>query len=315
MKISVIVPVYNEKEALSKSYSRLKTVMDGMACDYELVFVNDGSIDGSKEILEALSIEDKRVKVAHFSRNFGHQSAVSAGLKLCVGDCAVIIDCDLQDPPELIPQMVELWQSGSEIVYGKREKRKGESLFKKMTAKAYYRLVKKLGGDSMQVDVGDFRLIDRKVIDVLNSMNEHNKYFRGLNCYLGFKQTPISYNREPRMDGETKYTMKKMVKLAGDGIISSSNKPLSIALKMGTVLTVISSIFLFTLLLISTFHVAGIVNFAVPTVYYIVALLSLFLSVLMFFVGVLGVYIGRILDECRNRAEYIITSTKNFDEA
>ncbi|MBR2874678.1 MAG: glycosyltransferase family 2 protein, partial [Clostridia bacterium] len=209
--ISVIVPVYNEEEVMEESFKRIKETAEKFGEEYELVFVNDGSRDKSLEMLKEYAKGDSTVKVLSFSRNFGHQAAVSCGMKYCKGDAAVIIDADLQDPPKVILEMIEKWKEGYDIVYGKRKKREGETVFKKLTAYLYYRIVGSLPEFEIPKDSGDFRLISRKVIDTLNAMPEHNRYLRGMNAFVGFKTFALEYEREARFAGETKYTMKKMV--------------------------------------------------------------------------------------------------------
>jgi dolichol-phosphate mannosyltransferase len=232
MTYSVVIPAFNEQEVLKMSYERLKTVMDKLG-DYELIFINDGSRDDTLKILRGIAADDSTVKVLSFSRNFGHQEAVSAGMANASGDAVIIIDCDLQDPPEVIPDMVEKWRAGADIVYGQRLRRKGETAFKKLTAWVYYRALQWLGGQYIPANTGDFRLIDRKVCDTLNAMPEKNRFLRGMAAWSGFNAVPQEYVRDERAAGETKYSMKKMLKLAGDGITSFSNKPLKFPLYLG----------------------------------------------------------------------------------
>ena len=214
-KISVVVPMYNEQEVATICYDRLTQVLTKLEkYEYEIIFVNDGSQDKTLEILEAIAKKDKSVKLVSFSRNFGHQAAVTAGMRQAKGDAVVIIDADMQDPPETILDMVKLWEKGHDVVYAVRKHRKGESKFKLLTAKAFYRLLNKLSEVKIPLDTGDFRLIDRKVVDVLTSLKEHNKFLRGLGSWVGFKQVPFEYERHERVAGKTKYPFKKMLKLA-----------------------------------------------------------------------------------------------------
>ena len=199
----------NEQEVLPLSYPRLKAVMDTLG-DYELIFINDGSRDGTLSMLKEIAEQDKNVRVLSFSRNFGHQEAVSAGMAHTSGQAVIIIDCDLQDPPELIPDMVKKWEAGADIVYGQRVRREGETAFKKLTAWAYYRILRALGGQYIPANTGDFRLIDRKVCDTLNAMPEKNRFLRGMAAWSGFKAEPIEFVREERAAGQTKYSLKKM---------------------------------------------------------------------------------------------------------
>ncbi|MDR2906532.1 MAG: glycosyltransferase family 2 protein, partial [Bacteroidales bacterium] len=227
MLLSIIIPCYNEELVIAETHKRLTNVMKSIQHDYELIFINDGSKDRTLSILQELATEDTCVKVLDFSRNFGHQCAVTAGLNNCSGDAAVIIDSDLQDPPEVIAEMLDIMQKEqANVVYGVRKKRKGESWFKLFTAKLFYRLLNKLSDVKFPVDTGDFRLIDRNVIDAFNNLKEKNKYIRGLIAWMGFKQVPCYYEREERFAGETKYPFKKMLKFAMIGLFYFSKKPL-----------------------------------------------------------------------------------------
>lgn len=216
-KVSLVIPMYYEEEVVEECYKRVIDVLTSLKdYEYEIVFINDGSRDKTLEILEKIAKEDKNVKVISFSRNFGHQCAVTAGLKYTTGDAVVIIDADLQDPPELIPDMLKLWEDGNEVIYAKRKKREGESTFKLLTAKMFYKTLNALSDVEIPKDTGDFRLVDKKVVDAINSMPEHNKFLRGLFSWVGFKQIPFEYERKERFAGKTKYPLKKMLKLAGD---------------------------------------------------------------------------------------------------
>ena len=213
--ISVIIPVYSEEKVVNECYLRMKNVLNNLdSYSYELMFINDGSNDRTLEILENISSKDSNVKVISFSRNFGHQAAVTAGLRESSGDAIVIIDADMQDPPELIPDMVRLWENGNDVVYGKRKKRKGESVFKVLSAKMFYKTLNMLSDVEIPKDTGDFRLVDRKVVDVINNMPEHNKFLRGLFSWCGYRQYSFEYERQKRYAGKTKYPLKKMLKLA-----------------------------------------------------------------------------------------------------
>ena len=244
-KISVIIPMYFEELVAEECYKRVSTVLKGINnYEYEIIFINDGSTDKTLEILESIAKNDNRVKVISFSRNFGHQAAVTAGLKEVTGNVAVIIDADLQDPPELIPEMVKLWEEGNEVVYGKRKTRDGESVFKLMTAKMFYKTLNYFSDVDIPKDTGDFRLVDRKVVDKMNSLPEHNKFLRGLWSWLGYKQYAFEYERKERFAGKTKYPLKKMLKLAADGIISFSSKPIKIVGILGLISIILSFIIL-----------------------------------------------------------------------
>ena len=228
-KLSIVIPMYYEEEVAEECYSRITSVCKSIEnYEYEIIFINDGSKDKTLEILERIAVDDKSVKIISFSRNFGHQCAVTAGLKYVSGDAVVIIDSDLQDPPELIPEMLKLWEQGNEVIYGKRKKRDGESKFKLLTASMFYKTLNTLSDVEIPKDTGDFRLVDRKVVDVINSLPEHNKFLRGLFSWVGYKQYAFEYERKERFAGKTKYPLKKMLKLAADGIISFSTKPLKL---------------------------------------------------------------------------------------
>ncbi len=245
---SVVVPVYNEELVAAETCRRLKKVLGSLGCGYEIIFVDDGSVDGTDDILSFLCDNDRSIKKICFSRNFGHQAAITAGMEYSSGKTVVVIDADLQDPPELIPDMVSKWKEGFDVVYGIRSRRKGETLFKKVTSSLFYRLLKSITAVDMPLDAGDFRLVDRKVCDSLKKINERNRYVRGLISWLGFRQTGIEYVREKRFAGKTKYPFKKMLKFAWDGIASFSYKPLKLAGWCGFVITSLSMILLLTML-------------------------------------------------------------------
>lgn len=216
-KISVVIPMYYEEAVVEECYNRIKKVLIELErYEYEIIFVNDGSKDKTLKILENIATQNENVKIISFSRNFGHQAAVTAGMKFVTGDAVVIIDADMQDPPELIKDMIKLWEDGNEVIYAKRKIRKGESAFKLFTAKVFYNILNGLSDTKIPKDTGDFRLADRKVIDVINSLPEHNKFLRGLFSWVGFKQVPFNYERKKRFAGKTKYPFKKMFKLASD---------------------------------------------------------------------------------------------------
>lgn len=304
MKYSVVVPAFNEQEVLPLSYPRLKSVMDTLG-DYELIFVNDGSRDDTLKILKDIAAKDGCVKVISFSRNFGHQEAVSAGMAASGGDAVVIIDCDLQDPPEVIPQMTEKWKAGADIVYGQRTKRKGETFFKKFTAWAYYKTLQTLGGQYIPENTGDFRLIDRKVCDTLVAMPERNRFLRGMAAWSGFKAEPLEFVRDERAAGKTKYSMKKMLKLAGDGITSFSNKPLKLPLVIGILLMALSLAYLVAAIVLACLNVWAYIHILFALAFFFIA--ALFISL-----GIFGLYLGRIYDEAKARPVYIIDEKINF---
>jgi dolichol-phosphate mannosyltransferase len=232
-RLSVVVPCFNEEEVLDTTYQRLVEALDSLSLDLELIFVDDGSRDSSEAKLHALQARDSRVQVIFLARNFGHQMAATAGIDAARGDAVVLIDADLQDPPEVIPQMVQLWRAGSEVVYGRRTDREGETTFKLMTATLFYRLLNRISETDIPLDVGDFRLMDRKVIDALQQMPEHDRFLRGMISWLGFRQIALPYRREARHAGDSKYRLNKMLRLAIDGLLSFSMKPLQLATTAG----------------------------------------------------------------------------------
>lgn len=304
---SIVVPLYNEELVVQETYRRLKSVMDITKENYEILFVNDGSKDKTVDIVEGICKNDERIKLINFSRNFGHQAAITAGMDMALVAAVVVIDADLQDPPEVILEMIKKWKEGYEVVYGKRAKREGETFFKKFTAKAFYRLLKSMTTIDIPVDTGDFRLIDRKVCDALISLPEKNRYVRGLVSWVGYKQTCVEFVRQERFAGETKYPLKKMMKLALDGITSLSYKPLVIAGYLG-VLTFIAGIFSTIGVIINQF-INGRNIVSLPLILSInVTMFGLVLGC----IGIMGQYIGRIFDESKGRPIYIIDSTINY---
>ena len=308
-KISVVIPMYCEEEVAKQCYERMiKTLKNIENYEYEIIFVNDGSKDKTLEILEEIAKIDKNVKVISFSRNFGHQAAVTAGIKYVTGDAVVIIDADLQDPPELIPDMLKYWEEGNEVIYGKRKTRKGESAFKLLTAKMFYKTLNMLSDVEIPKDTGDFRLVDKKVIDVVNSLPEHNKFLRGLFSWVGFKQMPYEYERQERYAGKTKYPLKKMLKLASDGIISFSTKPLKLVGGLGIV-AIILSIGLLIYSLVS--YIFNLNHLAAGWTSLMVAM-TFFSGVQLLSIWIIAEYIGRIFDDTQKRPEYIIDKKINM---
>jgi glycosyltransferase involved in cell wall biosynthesis len=304
MLLSIIIPCFNEENVLRDTYLRLSSVLSQQRdFQFELIFIDDGSCDATPHILREFARRDSRVALLRFSRNFGHQPAVSAGIRHCRGDLAVIIDADLQDPPEVIPEMVrQLQSSGSNVVYGVRQKRKGETLFKRVTAKLFYHALTNLSEVPLPVNTGDFRIIDRKVIDAFNRLPETNKYIRGLISWVGFKQTPFYYNRDPRFAGSTKYSLKKMIRFASTGIFYFSKKPLQIATTFGffsVAAGLTLSLWVFINKLITPqYSVSGWTSLVLLTIY--------FGGVQLLTIGILGHYIGSLFDEVKRRPEYII---------
>lgn len=309
-KVSLVIPMYYEEEVADECYKRVKEVLTSLEnYEHEIIFVNDGSKDKTLEILAKIASNDKNVKVISFARNFGHQCAVTAGLKEVTGDAIVIIDADLQDPPELIPDMLKLWEEGNEVIYAKRKKRDGESAFKLFTAKMFYKTLNGLSDAPIPKDTGDFRLVDKKVVDVINSLPEHNKFLRGLFSWVGFKQAPFEYERKERFAGKTKYPLKKMLKLASDGIISFSTKPLKIIGGIG-----IASIFISFLVLL--YAILSFIfkwnNLTVGWTSIMVAI-TFFAGVQLLSIWIMSEYIARIYDEAKGRPQYIVDKKINID--
>lgn len=304
---SIIVPLYNEEAVIKESYRRLTAALGGL--EYELLFVNDGSRDRTAVLAREICDSDKRVKLISFSRNFGHQPAITAGMNYAGGDAIIVIDADLQDPPELIPLMIEKWREGYEVVYGKRTRRKGETVFKKITAKAFYRVLNALTDVEIPVDVGDFRLIDRKVCQALKSLPERNRYVRGLVSWVGFKQTFVEYVRDERFAGETKYPLKKMLKFAGDGLTAFSYKPLKISTFLGGILSGVSFLYLLVIICRKLFGDVGITGWAST-----MAVILFFNGITLVMLGIIGEYIGRIFDETKGRPIYIVGETVGIAE-
>ena len=308
-KISAIIPMYNEEKVVKECYKRMTSVLTNLNdYDYEIVFIDDGSKDQTFNLLQEIAVLDTKVKIISFTRNFGHQSAVIAGLKVVDGECAIIIDADLQDPPELIPDMLKLWEDGNKIIYGKRKKRKGESIFKLSSAKLFYKTLNMLADVEIPRDTGDFRLVDKEAIDVINAMPEHNKFLRGLWSWTGFKQVPFEYEREKRFAGKTKYPFRKMMKLAQDGIIGFSTKPLKIVGALGFFSIIISIVILIYSLLSYILKL----NNLEPGWTSIMVTVTLFSGVQLVSLWVISEYIGRIYDESKSRPQYIINKTINI---
>lgn len=309
-KLSIVIPMYCEEEVANECYNRLTKVCKSIEnYEYELIFVDDGSADKTLSILEELATNDKNVKVVSFSRNFGHQCAVTAGLKYVTGDAIVIIDSDLQDPPELIPEMLKFWEEGNKVIYGKRKKREGESRFKLLSATMFYKTLNALSDVDIPKDTGDFRLVDREVVNTINSLPEHNKFLRGLFSWVGYKQYAFEYERKERFAGKTKYPLKKMLKLAGDGIVSFSTKPLKILGSLGLISILISFIILIYALLS---FVLDWNNITAGWTSLMVAI-TFFAGVQLLSIWMISEYIGRIYDETKQRPQYIIEKTINID--
>lgn len=306
--ISIVVPMYFEEEVAQECYNRITAVMNSNHYNYELVFVNDGSTDRTLEILEQLAMNDNRVKVISFARNFGHQIAVTAGIDYAKGDAIVIIDADLQDPPEVIPELVNKWLEGFDVVYAKRKKRKGETLFKLLTAKYFYKFLNYMSDIDIPKDTGDFRLIDRKVAAVFRKMTEKNRFVRGMFSWIGFSQTYIEYERDERFAGETKYPFKKMIKFASDGIIAFSSKPLKLVMTLGSASVLVSIIVLLYSILTRLFG-----HEVQPGWASIMVAITFFSGIQLLGLGIVGQYIARIYDESKNRPIYIVKDVYNIE--
>ncbi|MBO4384351.1 MAG: glycosyltransferase family 2 protein [Clostridia bacterium] len=306
--LSLIVPVYNEEEVLPVSFERMDAEMKKLGYPYEIIYVNDGSRDGSMKILRSIAKENPHVKVRSFSRNFGHQTAVTCGMDAAKGDALIIIDVDLQDPPEVIGEMVKAWENGADIAYGKRIKRKGETLFKKLTAFMYYRVLRSMSASAIPLDTGDFRLIDRKVADVFLEMREHNRFLRGMSGWMGFDAVPVEYVRNERFAGKTKYTLKKMLRLASDGIVGFSDRPLTLCGEFGIGLLVIDLLGLIALIVLACLKVAF------PSWLWGLVGLAALNGITLLFMSLQGMYLNRMYDELKNRPLYIVAEELNMEK-
>ena len=307
-EVSIIIPMYNEQEVIAETHRRLRAVMDGAGVAYELIFISDGCRDESEAIMRRLVQGDAVTRLLCFSRNFGHQYAVSAGLAYARGKCAVIIDADLQDPPELIPAMLEKWRGGIDVVYGKRITRGKESALKRVLSLAFYRVLRLLSGVDIPGNTGDFRLIDRKVIDVLNAMPEHNRFLRGMVPWIGFKQAPIEFERADRWAGETKYPMRKMLALAMNGIFGFSSAPLSLPVWLGAFFGAGGVLLLLGLL------IALLCDAAIAQGWWLAGLMLTLFGLLFFCMGLQGRYLKQMVDDGRGRPNYIVASAEGFAE-
>lgn len=299
MLLSVIIPLYNEEEIVAKTFSVLEQELAGI--EHELIFVNDGSTDRTREILESLLPKTPQNTLINFSRNFGHQAAFSAGLRHAQGRAVVIIDGDLQDPPALIRDMLEKWKEGYQVVYAQRKKRKGETFFKKASAHAFYKILHSLTSIDIPMDTGDFRLMDRVVVDQLNALPERNRFLRGLVCWVGFKRIGILYDRKERTAGKSKYPLRKMLRLAMDGITSFSTTPLKISFLTGMLATIIAfGLFVWSVLEKFLNPVTTVPGWAS-----LMTAIVFFGGIQLMSIGILGEYIGRIYEEVKQRPLYI----------
>jgi glycosyltransferase involved in cell wall biosynthesis len=303
-ELSIIIPIYNEEGSIPKLFERLNAVISQLQVEAEYIFINDGSRDRSIELIRDLAAKHREVRYIDFSKNFGHQLAVTAGLDRCKGRAAVIIDADLQDPPELIAELYKKWKQGHEVVYARRKAREGESFMKKFTARIFYRTLKRITSINIPVDTGDFRLIDRKIIEVLKQMPEQQKFLRGQISWIGFRQTYVEYDRDARHAGRTGYTYKKMMRLALDGITSFSNLPLKFATVAGFIVSGVA----FIMILYALYS-------RFVTRDYVPGWTSLMLAVLfiggvqLICIGIIGEYISRLSSNVRKRPLYIVNET------
>jgi dolichol-phosphate mannosyltransferase len=303
--LSVVAPVYNEEALIDEFYARVCSAMEGL--DFELVLVDDGSSDGSPAVLDRLATADPRVRVVYLSRNFGHQTALTAGLDHAQGDAVVMLDADLQDPPELIPRMLDHWRAGCDVVYAVREEREGESRFKLTTARWFYSLFDKLAQVELQHNSGDFRLLDRRALDALLSMRERNRFLRGMTVWVGYTQAAVPYKRDSRYAGETKYTLAKMLRFSLDAISSFSHRPLQLATLLGFLISTLAFV------AIPVVIVLRILGSYLPGFGAITIAVLLLGGIQLIAIGIIGEYVGRIYDEVKGRPLYLVRARRNAD--
>ena len=308
---SLIIPIYNEADGILEMYRRVAAVMDRLDGESELILIDDGSRDRSLEMMRGLANRDPRVGYLSLARNFGHQVAVTAGLDFARGRVIVILDADLQDPPELIPAMLERWREGNHVVYAQRTTRLKETWFKKWSAHVFYRVLRRLSDVEIPTDTGDFCLMDRAVVDVLNRMPERNRYIRGLRSWVGFRQTAIPFERDPRFAGEAKYTFRKSLMLAINGLVSFSKAPLRFAVVIGLAGAAASVLMGLVVLYWRLFQPGS------PVQGYTIILMTIFFfcSVLLLSIGILGEYVGQIYDEVKARPLYTLAEVRGFESA
>jgi glycosyltransferase involved in cell wall biosynthesis len=304
--LSVVAPVYNEDGTVGEFFTRVCAALDGLP--FELILVNDGSTDGSALVLDQIAAGDPRVRVVHLSRNFGHQTALTAGLDHATGDAVVMLDADLQDPPELIPTMLDHWRAGCDVVYAVREHRDGESRFKLSTAHWFYRLFDKLAQVELQHNSGDFRLLDRRPLNALLAMRERNRFLRGMTVWVGYTQAAVPYRRDPRYAGETKYTLSKMLRFSLDAISSFSHRPLQLATLLGFMISTLAFI---AIPIVVVLRILGsyLPGFSALTI--VVLLLG---GIELIAIGIIGEYVGRIYDEVKGRPLYLVRARRNLPD-
>ncbi len=306
---SIVAPAYNEEETLPEFYRHVREVMDGLGEPWELILVNDGSTDGTGEVMRQLHEQDPRVRIVEFARNFGHQIAITAGMDHASGDAVVTIDCDLQDPPEVIPDLIARWKEGYQVVYGVRAEREGETWFKLFTARLFYRIIAALTDVEIPMEAGDFRLLDQQVVEELRRMRERRRFIRGMTAWVGYRQIGVPYVRHPRFAGETKYPFRKMFRLALDAITGFSDLPLKLAWLCGAAMLGLGVLLGVVLL---GLRLAGMSPLAGQGLMLTVALLLT--GVQLVFVGILGEYLSRIYDEVRGRPLYTVSRRIGFDD-
>ena len=307
---SLVIPIFNEEETLPELQRRVTRLMDDLDAPAEVILVDDGSSDRSYDMMVELHCADPRFKIIQLSRNFGHQTAITAGMDFAMGDAVIIMDADLQDPPEVVVEMAKRWREGYHVVYGVREERAGETWFKRTTASMFYRLLHRFTDLDIPVDVGDFRLVDRRALDAFRSLREHSRYVRGMFCWIGFKQTGVRYKRAERFAGSTKYPLAKMMKLATDGILGFSTVPLRLALHAGFGLSVLS--FIYGLIALFA-KVTG--HFTVPGWSSLITVVAFIGGIQLVLLGVIGEYIGRIYDEVRRRPLYLVRESRGTEKS
>jgi glycosyltransferase involved in cell wall biosynthesis len=307
VKYSIVIPIYNEEQSFPALVRRLREVLDRLDGPAEVVLVDDGSRDASYELMVAVNREDPRFKVLQLSRNFGHQIAITAGMDVAAGQAVIVMDADLQDPPEVILQMAARWQEGYEVVYAVREHREGETAFKRKTATLFYGLQRRLAEIDQPVEVGDFRLVDRKALNAFLQMRERNRYVRGMFSWVGFRQTAVPYVRASREAGNSKYPLRKMIRLALDGFVGFSTAPLRFALTLGLAMAVASVLYGITAIAVKLAGVAYVPGYAS-----LLVTITFLSGVQLMVIGMVGQYVGRIYDEVRARPLYLVREARGF---
>ncbi|HIQ00540.1 MAG TPA: glycosyltransferase [Anaerolineales bacterium] len=308
-KFSIVAPAYNEEETLPEFYRHVREVMDGLGEPWELVLVNDGSTDHTLEVMRRLHEQDHRVRIVDFARNFGHQIAITAGMDHARGEAVVTIDCDLQDPPEVIPDLIARWREGYHVVYGVRSEREGETWFKLFTARLFYRLISALTDVEIPMEAGDFRLLDRQVVEDLRRMRERRRFIRAMTSWVGYRQIGVPYARHPRFAGETKYPFRKMFRLALDAITGFSDLPLRLSWICGIILLGLGVLLGLVLLAL---RLAGSAPLAGQGLMLTAALILS--GTQLVFLGIIGEYLARIYDEARDRPLYTVREHIGFDD-